>query len=237
MPDGGPWRTGRLGTQAEAQRTATLTAVIAAASNVLTHEQTQTLAAIRSAPRDLPLKYRAMAPDAAKSDALRDALGQTRSASATGEDLAPETTTFMAQADADPAASAAQSRLNANAAAVRAAWDQAVGRRHRSERGRPFVVFYAGLENARTTSRRIRLSIGVDLAPRLGGGMYRRLAGNAREWRESSVRPCRSATAATIAELRTNVPRTVESPTTYTARPPPFRTRDVSANEPPISHA
>lgn len=115
-------------TQAEAQRKATLTAVIAAASSVLTHEQTQTLAAIRTAPRDLPLKYRATAPDAAKADALRDALGQARSASATGEDLAHETTTLLAQADADPAASAAQSRLNTNAVAVRAAWDQAVGR-------------------------------------------------------------------------------------------------------------
>ncbi len=115
-------------TQAEAQRKAMLTAVIAAASSVLTHEQTQTLAAIRSFPRDLPLKYRAMAPDAAKADALRDGLGQARSASATGEDLASETATLLAQADANPAASAAQSRLNSNAAAVRAAWDQAVGR-------------------------------------------------------------------------------------------------------------
>ncbi|MFO0834398.1 MAG: hypothetical protein U0638_05460 [Phycisphaerales bacterium] len=115
-------------TQAETQRKATLTAIIAAASSVLSHEQTQTLAAIRSAPHDLPLKYRATAPDAAKADALRDALGQARSASATGEDLAHETTALLAQADADPEASAAQSRLNANAVAVRAAWDQAVGR-------------------------------------------------------------------------------------------------------------
>ncbi|MFO0836562.1 MAG: hypothetical protein U0638_16475 [Phycisphaerales bacterium] len=115
-------------TQAEAQRRAVLTAVIAAASSVLSHEQTQTLAAMRSSPRDLPLKYRAMAPDAAKADSLRDALGRARSASATGENLAQETATMLAQADADPASSAAQSRLSANAFAVRAAWDQAVGR-------------------------------------------------------------------------------------------------------------
>lgn len=115
-------------TQADTQRRAALTAVIAAASSVLSHEQTQTLAAMRSSPRDLPLKYRAMAPDAAKADSLRDALGRARSASATGEEIATETATLLAQADADPVSSAAQSRLNANASAVRAAWDQAVGR-------------------------------------------------------------------------------------------------------------
>lgn len=115
-------------TQAEAQRRSVLTAVIAAASSVLTHEQAQALAAMRSSPRDLPLKYRAMAPDAAKADLLRDALGRARSAGATGEDLASETATLLAQADADPASAAAQSRLATNGSAVRAAWDQAIGR-------------------------------------------------------------------------------------------------------------
>lgn len=115
-------------TQSDAQRRMVLTAVIAASSSVLTQEQTQALAAMRSSPRDLPLKYRAMAPDAAKADLIRDALGRARSASATGEDLASETATMLAQADADPASVAAQSRLTTNGSAVRAAWDQAVGR-------------------------------------------------------------------------------------------------------------
>ena len=74
--------------------------------------------------------------------------------------------------------------------------------------------YHAGFAKANTTSRRIRPSIDADSAPRFGGGMYRRFAGSARDWRDSSFRPCRSATATTIAELRTKVPRTVESPTT-----------------------
>ncbi len=87
-----------------------------------------------------------------------------------------------------------------------------------------------------TTSLRMRVSIASLDWPRFGAGKYLRLAGNDRDFLEIRERPCRWATAVTTIEFRTNVPLIVESPTTYTARPPRRSTRAVSERAFPISH-
>src|SRR5712664_2005030 len=73
---------------------------------------------------------------------------------------------------------------------------------------------HAALRNSITTSRRIRLSSALSSALAEGGGRYLLFAGKGRECRDTNERPCRCANAETIRELRTNVPRMVESPTT-----------------------
>ena len=80
---------------------------------------------------------------------------------------------------------------------------------------RPALGDYAaGFLNSITTSRRILESKAGLVPPRFGGGKYRRLAGSALDCLEQSNNPRSWAIAATIFELRMNVPRTVESPTT-----------------------
>src|SRR5450631_1069208 len=74
-------------------------------------------------------------------------------------------------------------------------------------------------------------------AIRLGGGKYRRLAGNDLVCRETSESPCCCATSVTIIELRMKVPLHIQSPTTYTARPRQRNARDASPSARPISHA
>ena len=61
---------------------------------------------------------------------------------------------------------------------------------------------FAGFENERMTSRRIRPSRAAAAVFLLdGGGKYRRLAGNVRDFRPSTSRPAISAVAVMIREL------------------------------------
>lgn len=109
-------------------RDGVLHAAIAAANAVLSAEQVQALAAIRSLPGDLPLKYRVAQLDSGHADALRSALGEARAASAVGEQPSDQTGTLLHQLDTDPAVTAANANLINSASAGETAWEQAVGR-------------------------------------------------------------------------------------------------------------
>lgn len=113
----------------EAQaRTAVLNAAIAAANAVLSADQVQALAAIRSLPSDLPLKYRVASMNSGQADALRSALGEARAANAVGEEASDGTETLISTLNSNQAVSNANANLINNRNAVKAAWDQAVGK-------------------------------------------------------------------------------------------------------------
>ncbi|MCC6971624.1 MAG: hypothetical protein IT434_15540 [Phycisphaerales bacterium] len=109
-------------------RASILSAAIAAASAVLSSEQVMALAAIRSLPADLPLKYRVASINAGETDTLRAALGEARAADAVGEEPSSDTETLITNYDNNQAVTTANSNLINNAASVRSAWEQAVGR-------------------------------------------------------------------------------------------------------------
>ncbi|MFO0836552.1 MAG: hypothetical protein U0638_16425 [Phycisphaerales bacterium] len=113
----------------EAQaRAAVLDACLAAANAVLSPGEVQALAAIRSLPADLPLKYRAASMNSGQADALRSALGEARAANAVGEETSNDASSLLHHYDADTAVSTANANLINNRTAVTAAWEQAVGR-------------------------------------------------------------------------------------------------------------
>lgn len=108
-------------------RTSVLNAAIAAANAVLSPEQVQALAAIRTLPADLPLKYRVASMNSGQADTLRSALGEARAASAVGEEPSSDTETLISTLNSNQAVSNANSNLINNAIAVTSAWEQAVG--------------------------------------------------------------------------------------------------------------
>lgn len=109
-------------------RTSVLNAAIAAANAVLSAEQVQALAAIRTLPADLPLKYRVASMDSRQADMLRAALGEARSANAIGEEPSSAAASLITQYNNDTAVANANTNLINNSNAVKAAWDQAVGK-------------------------------------------------------------------------------------------------------------
>ncbi|MCC6971111.1 MAG: hypothetical protein IT434_12930 [Phycisphaerales bacterium] len=108
-------------------RAGVLSAAIAAANAVLSSEQVLALAAIRTLPSDLPLKYRAASMNSGQADTLRAALGEARAADAVGEEPSSSTQTLITSYDNNQAVANAHSNLTNNATSVRTAWDQAVG--------------------------------------------------------------------------------------------------------------
>ncbi|MBL8762103.1 MAG: hypothetical protein JNL50_12455 [Phycisphaerae bacterium] len=113
---------------ADQTRASILSAAIAAASADLSAEQVQALAAIRSLPADLPLKYRVASINAGEADTLRAALGEARAADAVDEPPSSDTQTLITNYDNNQAVTTANSNLTNNSVAVRTAWEQAVGR-------------------------------------------------------------------------------------------------------------